>query len=115
MRLAALSFVLLAATFATAQQTATSKAECQADAIAWNVTADGIQKLQDGPLSIKEIDARAVVMFGCSLAHAPGEQSSYSVLADVYEHAAHIRLIDFMKRNPEIQAKFLQEDQAGLR
>jgi hypothetical protein len=115
MKLAILSVMLIAAPFATAQKNAPSKAECQADAIAWSVTPDGIQALQDGPMSTTEIDARAMVLLSCTLAYTPLQESNYSVLSEVYERASHVRLIHFLKRHPEIQAKFIQDDAAGMR
>ncbi len=115
MKLAILCAMFLAATLATAQKNAPSKAECQADAIAWSVTPDGIQALQDGPMSITEIDSRAMVLPSCTLTYTPLQESNYSVLSEVYERASHVRLIHFLKRHPEIQAKFLQDDAAGLR
>ena len=114
MKLAILFVFFLTATLATAQQNAPSKAECQADAIAWSVTPDGIQALQDGPMSVTEINARAMVLLSCTVAYTPLQQSNYSVLGDVYQRASHVRLLHFLKRHPEIQAKFLQDDAAGL-
>jgi len=115
MRLAILSVMLLAATLATAQGNAPSKAECEADAISWNVSPDGLQTLHDGPMSITEIEARRLVLLHCALTYTPMQESHYRVLAEVYDHAYNIRLMHFLERHPEIQAKLLQDDKAGLR
>jgi hypothetical protein len=115
MNLAILSAIFLAATLATAQEGTPSKAQCEGDAIVWNLTPDSLQTLQDGPISATEIDTRRQVLLGCALTYTPMQESHYRVLAEVYDHAYNIRLMNFLKRHPEIRAKFLQDDQAGLR
>ncbi|MGA2688329.1 MAG: hypothetical protein ABSE85_09700 [Candidatus Korobacteraceae bacterium] len=67
-------------------------------------------------MSIKEINARATVMWSCHMAYTPPlEESNYRALSEAYKNASHVRLLDFLGRHPEIKAKFLQEDEAGLR
>ena len=87
MKLAILSAMFLATTLATAQKNAPSKAECQADAIAWSVAPDGIQALQDGPMSITEIDARAMVLTELHGGLEPLQESNYSVFWATFTNA----------------------------
>ncbi len=110
-----LPMTLCIATFLMAQEGTRSKAECEADAIHWNVTVTELQKLQDGPISITELDHRATVLLGCALTYMPMQESHYRDLSEVYDHASNIRVEHFFQRHPEIRAKLVQDDESGLR
>jgi hypothetical protein len=107
--------LLATTTLVVSQQREQSRSDCEAYVIAWNLAPADVHTLSDGPISITELDRRAEIMLGCSLTFAPMRDSQYRTLAEVYDHASNIRVEHFFQRHPEIRAKLLQDDEAGLR
>src|SRR5262249_11175016 len=106
-----------------AQESAPTKAQCDADANLWVAgleTAEGITALDHNTaISARELLLRSTEMDHCMFAYVPNKykwaNSSYGVVSSIYGRSYSHRVDAFLARHRDIWQQFVTEDGAGLR
>jgi hypothetical protein len=96
-------------------QSAPTVQQCRADASTWK--PHGRTDIENGPVPYTELLSRAAELRACGMTYPDDTQNpnfKWVMLASVYDHAAHVRLAEFISRH-NLGEKFIAEDEAGKR